>query len=88
MPRADALHIDRMLSALAAIEAVAAALVATAPNAVAAMGGIEALMARAEMRPIGPLPRLSIEEWSTMAEERAGADLLRSRVRTEGCYLK
>lgn len=44
MPRTNRLDVEATLARLTAIEAVAAALVATAPKAVAAMGGLEAVM--------------------------------------------
>lgn len=72
MPRRNRLDIDGALSSLAAIEAVAAALVTTAPKAVAAMGGIEAVMAASEMTAIGPMPRFTLDQWSAMALERIG----------------
>lgn len=65
------LGIDDALAALAAIEAIAAAFVETAPAAVSKMGGAEGIVARCEMTAIGPMPRLTLEEWSALAAEHA-----------------
>jgi hypothetical protein len=45
------------------------AFVETAPGAVARMGGVEGLIARSRMTAIGPIPRLTVEEWAAVAEE-------------------
>jgi hypothetical protein len=65
----DRLAVDGALSALVQIEAVTAAFVATAPRAVAAMGGVEGLIARSRMTAVGPIPRLTLAEWLAMAVE-------------------
>ena len=65
------LSIDGALAALAAVETVAAAFVETAPEAVARMGGAEGIVARCEMTAIGPMPKLTVQEWSAIAQERA-----------------
>ena len=43
----------------------------SAPRAVAAMGGREAIQARSQMTCIGPVPRLTAEEWEPLATEHA-----------------
>jgi hypothetical protein len=63
----DRLTVDGALAALSQIEAVLAGFVETAPRAVAGMGGVEGLIARSRMTAVGPIPRLTIEEWSMMA---------------------
>lgn len=67
----SSLSIDQALAKLAAVEAVAAAFVETAPNAVARIGGTEGIVARCRMTAIGPVPSLTVDEWSVMAAERA-----------------
>lgn len=42
---------------------------ATAPKAVAAIGGRDALARRCEDTCVGPLPRFSLDEWLAMSEE-------------------
>lgn len=42
---------------------------ATAPKAVAAMGGRDALARRSASTCVGPLPQLSVAEWGAMSEE-------------------
>jgi hypothetical protein len=69
MRAVDQLTVDRALAALAQIEDILAAFVETAPRAVARMGGIEGLIARSRVTPIGPIPRFTVEEWSAMASE-------------------
>jgi len=60
---AEALHkatqIDAMLSAIQG----------TAPDAVEAMGGRDALARNSEMTCIGPVPRLDVETWERMSLE-------------------
>ena len=41
----------------------------TAPKAVAAMGGRDALACSCEMTCIGPIPRLDADEWERMSQE-------------------
>ena len=41
----------------------------TAPNAVAAMGGRDALARSCEMTCIGPIPRIDAEAWQAMSDE-------------------
>jgi len=63
---AEALHkatqIDAMLSAIQG----------TAPDAVEAMGGRDALARNSEMTCIGPVPRLDVETWERMSLEYEG----------------
>jgi hypothetical protein len=66
----DRLSIDDALDALTMVETIAAAFVETAPTAAAEMGGAEGMVARCEMTAIGPMPRLTLNEWSAMALER------------------
>ena len=42
---------------------------ATAPDAVAAMGGRDALARGSEMACLGPVPRLDVAEWERMSLE-------------------
>ncbi|WP_407733181.1 hypothetical protein [Pseudomonas citronellolis] len=60
---AEALHraqqIDVMLGAIEG----------TAPEAVQAMGGRDALARRSEMTCLGPVPRLDADEWERMSLE-------------------
>ena len=48
--------------ALAAVEAMAAAFVETGPNAAAKMGGVQGIIALAEMTAIEPMLRLTVDE--------------------------
>lgn len=50
----------------------------TAPRAVARMGGVEGLVARSRMTAIGPIPRLTVEEWLAMAVEKVAYSAARS----------
>jgi hypothetical protein len=65
----EGMTVDGALVALSLIETVIAAFVATAPLAAAEMGGVEGLMARSRMTALGPIPRLTVEEWAAMASE-------------------
>jgi hypothetical protein len=69
----DRLTVEGTLAALSLMEAVVAAFVETAPRALARMGGVEGLIARSRMTAIGPIPRLSVEEWSAMVLESGHA---------------
>lgn len=64
----DGMTVEGALAALALIEGTIAAFLHTAPHAVAEMGGVEGLIARSRMTVIGPIPTLTVEEWSVMAE--------------------
>ena len=63
---AEALHkaeqIDAMLDAIGG----------TAPDAVQAMGGRDALARKSEMTCIGPVPRLDADEWQALSDEYEG----------------
>src|SRR5229473_6160385 len=71
MPAMARLSVADALAGLAAIEAIAAIFVVTAPEAAARMGSAEGIVARAEMTGIGPMPRFTVDEWSAMAREHA-----------------
>jgi hypothetical protein len=66
----DRLTVDGALVALVQIEDTMAAFAKTATRAVADMGGVEGLIARSRMTTVGPIPRLTIEEWAAMALEK------------------
>jgi hypothetical protein len=74
MRAVDRLTVDGALAALAQIEGTMAAFVETAPRAVAEMGGVEGLIARSQMSPIGPIPRFTVEEWSAISNECQSLD--------------
>ena len=61
------------LAELAKIDRSLDALCATAPKAIAALGGRDALQSFSQMTCIGPVPRLSAEEWEPLAAEHAEA---------------
>lgn len=54
------------------IDAMLDAINGTAPDAVQAMGGRDALARRSEMTCIGPVPRLDADEWERMSQEYEG----------------
>lgn len=54
------------------IDAMLEAIQGTAPDAVQAMGGCDALARRSEMTCIGPVPRLDAETWERMSQEYEG----------------
>jgi len=51
------------------IDAMLDAINGTAPDAVQAMGGRDALARRSEMTCLGPVPRLDADEWERMSQE-------------------
>jgi hypothetical protein len=51
------------------IDAMLGAIHDTAPGAVVAMGGRDALARRSEMTCLGPVPRLDADEWERMSLE-------------------
>ena len=51
------------------IDVMLGAIQATAPDAVEAMGGRDALARRSEMTCLGPVPRLDAAEWERMSLE-------------------
>lgn len=60
---ADVLRVLRM------IDKSLDAFCATAPKAVAAMGGRDAIKRLSEMTCIGPVPRLDVTQWAAMSAE-------------------
>lgn len=78
------LSVNDALRALQSIEVALDALVASAPAAVDAMGGRDALQRTCQMTCVGPVPRLTIEQWAPMAAEhgdpwRCAQDLVGKR---------
>ena len=57
------------LRALEMIEGSLDAFVDSAPVAVEAMGGRDAIQKLSQMTCIGPVPRFSVDQWTHMAEE-------------------
>jgi hypothetical protein len=51
------------------IDAMLDAINGTAPDAVQAMGGRDALARRSEMTCLGPVPRLDADEWERISQE-------------------
>ncbi|MFT3761985.1 MAG: hypothetical protein QM761_05090 [Pseudoxanthomonas sp.] len=51
------------------IDAMLGAIQGTAPDAVEAMGGRDALARRSEMTCLGPVPRLDAAEWQALSDE-------------------
>ncbi|WP_329890295.1 hypothetical protein [Stenotrophomonas muris] len=51
------------------IDVMLGAIQGTAPDAVEAMGGRDALARRSEMTCLGPVPRLDADEWERMSLE-------------------
>jgi hypothetical protein len=68
-----ALSITETLQVLAKIDASLASIERTAPSAFAAFGGRDAIQARSQMTCIGPIPRLTSEQWEMFATEHANA---------------
>ena len=66
----DKLSVAEALAKAEQIEVMLGAIEGTAPEAVAAMGGRDAL--RSEMTCIGPVPRLDADEWERMSQEYEG----------------
>lgn len=54
------------------IDVMLGAIEGTAPEAVAAMGGRDAVARRSEMTCLGPVPRLEQDEWERMSLEYEG----------------
>jgi hypothetical protein len=59
------------LARLSSIEIALDSLCETAPQAVAAMGGRDALLGLCQLTCVGPVPRLSEPAWERMAAEHA-----------------
>jgi hypothetical protein len=65
----DRLSVAEALAKAEQIELTLGAIQGTAPEAVAAMGGRDALARRSEMTCLGPVPRLGVDEWERMSLE-------------------
>ena len=65
----DRLSVAEALAKAEQIELMLGAIQGTAPEAVEAMGGRDALARRSEMTCIGPVPRLDADEWERMSLE-------------------
>jgi hypothetical protein len=63
------LSVAEALAKAEQIDAMLGAIHDTAPEAVAAMGGRDALSRRSEMTCLGPVPRLDQDEWERMSLE-------------------
>ena len=68
----DKLTVAEALHKAEEIDAMLGAIQGTAPDAVEAMGGRDALARRSEMTCIGPVPRLDADEWERMSQEYEG----------------
>lgn len=66
------LSVAEVVQRAAQIDAMLDAIHGTAPDAVQAMGGRDALARRSEMTCIGPVPRLDADEWERMSQEYEG----------------
>lgn len=65
----ESLSVAEVVQRAAQIDAMLDAIKGTAPDAVQAMGGRDALARRSEMTCIGPVPRLDAGEWELMSLE-------------------
>ncbi len=65
----EKLTVAEALAKAEQIDVMLGAIQATAPDAVAAMGGRDALARRSEMTCLGPVPRLDASEWERMSLE-------------------
>lgn len=65
----DRLSVAEALAKAAQIEGMLDAIEGTAPDAVQAMGGRDALARASEMTCLGPVPRLDADEWERMSLE-------------------
>ena len=63
------LSVAEVVQRAAQIDAMLDAIHDTAPDAVQAMGGRDALARRSEMTCLGPVPRLDADEWERMSLE-------------------
>ncbi len=70
---ARGLTVLETLAELSKIDRAMDALCATAPRAVEAMGGREALQSCCQMTCVGPVPRLTAEEWEPLSHEHSDA---------------
>ena len=66
------LSVAEVVQRAAQIDAMLDAINDTAPDAIQAMGGRDALARRSEMTCIGPVPRLDADEWERMSQEYEG----------------
>jgi hypothetical protein len=66
------LSVAEVMQRAAQIDAMLDAVNGTAPDAVQAMGGRDALARRSEMTCLGPVPRLEADEWERMSQEYEG----------------
>lgn len=66
------LSVAEVVQRAAQIDAMLGAIQGTAPDAVEAMGGRDALARRSEMTCIGPVPRLDQGEWQALSDEYEG----------------
>lgn len=66
------LSVAEVVQRAAQIDAMLDAISGTAPDAVQAMGGRDALARRSEMTCLGPVPRLDADEWERMSQEYEG----------------
>ena len=66
------LSVAEVVQRAAQIDGMLDAIQGTAPDAVQAMGGRDALARRSEMTCIGPVPRLNADEWERMSLEYEG----------------
>ena len=65
----DKLTVAEVVQRASQIDAMLDAIDGTAPDAVQAMGGRDAMARRSEMTCIGPVPRLDADEWERMSLE-------------------
>jgi len=65
----EKLTVAEVVQRAAQINAMLDAIHGTAPDAVRAMGGRDAMARRSEMTCIGPVPRLDADEWERMSLE-------------------
>ncbi len=63
------LSVAEVVQRAAQIDAMLDAINGTAPDAVQAMGGRDALARRSEMTCLGPMPRLDADEWERLSLE-------------------
>lgn len=80
-----ALTIAETLAKLVMIDRSLDAMCQTAPRAVDALGGRDAIQACSHMTCIGPVPRLTADEWEPLATEHA--DGQRNAARPKDFYI-
>jgi hypothetical protein len=68
----DKLTVAEVVQRAAQIDAMLDAINDTAPDAIQAMGGRDALARRSQMTCLGPVPRLNADEWERMSQEYEG----------------